>query len=515
MLRPLLTVLFAGVSLVSAWAQPARVSNLDDRLQAFLREPDTADGRDALDEAVDEAVQAAVVQRLYQHDVIRAAERLRFDKQAGGSANGGGGTSLVSRALSGGLFSAALESGAFARTTDGTAATVRVNALHTYRLLSGTRPPDCALLFRWCPSDESSPWRGLSVAVSLDASRQDRALPADSDAASALLARTTNTVAAVSVRYELLQRRRYDASAYRTRWDQAIARFAATDEPARAALAMNETAGAILASADYPGFRAAVVSELLAAPRRLEALSSLAMRRAGDRVDRWLEVEPAAGEVSNADRLARAAQALESYRAARDGALRDALFRSALTVDYAWQRPADQPEFSNLRLVAGFPLGSWSDGEGQGTVPVAELTLNAGINVYHRRPAGTGVDHLRDAQVALQIERRLVELQSLGRPVLALAAYYQYMFQNGVIQFTQEPRVPGTPIDLPSGAIELLGTSGPIGIVQLRVSFPLGDSGVTMPLGVTWASRTELLTSREVRGQFGFTFDMDRLLARP
>ena len=45
---------------------------------------------------------------------------------------------------------------------------------------------------------------------------------------------------------------------------------------------------------------------------------------------------------------------------------------------------------------------------------------------------------------------------------------------------------------------------------QAKVSIPLLP-GVELPLSVTYASRTELIKEADVRGKFGFTFDVARI----
>ena len=48
------------------------------------------------------------------------------------------------------------------------------------------------------------------------------------------------------------------------------------------------------------------------------------------------------------------------------------------------------------------------------------------------------------------------------------------------------------------------------GKVQAKIKIPITD-GIDLPISFTWANRTELINEKEVRGQFGFTFDLARL----
>jgi hypothetical protein len=47
---------------------------------------------------------------------------------------------------------------------------------------------------------------------------------------------------------------------------------------------------------------------------------------------------------------------------------------------------------------------------------------------------------------------------------------------------------------------------------QAKLTIPLGNTGVQFPISVTVANRTELIKEKEVRGNFGFTFDFSKLV---
>jgi hypothetical protein len=48
---------------------------------------------------------------------------------------------------------------------------------------------------------------------------------------------------------------------------------------------------------------------------------------------------------------------------------------------------------------------------------------------------------------------------------------------------------------------------------QAKLTIPLWDTGIQFPISVTLANRTELVKEKEVRGNFGFTFDFSKLLS--
>jgi hypothetical protein len=52
-------------------------------------------------------------------------------------------------------------------------------------------------------------------------------------------------------------------------------------------------------------------------------------------------------------------------------------------------------------------------------------------------------------------------------------------------------------------------------VFQAKYSIPVGDSGLQVPISFTASNRTELIKKKEMRGNIGITFDLDKLFARP
>lgn len=82
------------------------------------------------------------------------------------------------------------------------------------------------------------------------------------------------------------------------------------------------------------------------------------------------------------------------------------------------------------------------------------------------------------------------------------------------IQVTPERRLEGRkPITFNLSAESTWMTSmTPTYKGQAKFSIPILD-GINFPVSFTYASKTDLVNEKEVRGQFGFTFDVSRLLA--
>ena len=108
----------------------------------------------------------------------------------------------------------------------------------------------------------------------------------------------------------------------------------------------------------------------------------------------------------------------------------------------------------------------------------------------------------RDIQFAFLAERPLSKLPSLGGgagigpPVFAFEYLSRKLFDKAVVTFA------GHDFSVEPGWIHAL---------QARITIPVKGSGMKVPLSVSYANRTELLSEKTVRAHFGFTFDLDVL----
>ena len=59
-----------------------------------------------------------------------------------------------------------------------------------------------------------------------------------------------------------------------------------------------------------------------------------------------------------------------------------------------------------------------------------------------------------------------------------------------------------------------IAQQGHIGVLQVKLTIPVKGTGVKIPLAFTVANRTELIKEKDVRGNFGITFDFDSAIAK-
>ena len=108
------------------------------------------------------------------------------------------------------------------------------------------------------------------------------------------------------------------------------------------------------------------------------------------------------------------------------------------------------------------------------------------------------VKRIRDFNFAAPVDKSIKDCMGLGDCVFSFAGKYQRVTSNAVA-------LDGT---------VLPNTKGDIAVGQVKLTIPLGETGLKLPISFTVANRTELVREREVRGNFGLTFDLDTVFAR-
>ena len=186
----------------------------------------------------------------------------------------------------------------------------------------------------------------------------------------------------------------------------------------------------------------------------------------------------------------------------RDAVLRD-LQSNKFSVEFNSLHPLGQPNMSNVRAIYSYQPSSTA----------LLLTANFGAEWYDITPTGIG-GRLRDIQAALQADRRLGEIPNFGPAVLTGAFYYQWMRENAVINIPSGNTAPGSGIVLPGPASTLLAPKGNIAIGQIKLSVPLKNGTIKIPVSLTWSNRTELIDAPEKKAQVGLELDLDSFFGK-
>jgi hypothetical protein len=429
---------------------------------------------------------------------VSAWERARLDEQIGANAVSSGTTNLVSRPSTPTLLGLAVETGGLTESISGSVATFRGNADGLLRAAAGA-PIYCL----GCPGTRGLKNVTFSLSYDLSRTASKEVKPAGPATTSTpapstfLLPESNRQLSSFSARYDIYNPRDVRSKEYQEAWKDWFLK-----KRAELTKAAGELIGSLEAILDpiakdprYIRWRASFHDELMTATQA-DIL---------DIVRRYMdELVLLARSVPDFDRKVALAQASYArYAFAYEDAIRELNGKAQFTFEYTYALPQNQPIVHNFRLVAGFnPHG------GKGL-----LTANLAATIYGTVATSARYGRLRDLQAAAQFDRPLGGL--ITHPaVLTLAGYYQYQFDPSVINIGPGSLAPGTSISLPKDAAVLLGSKGSMAIVQAKVTIKMKDTGVKIPIGISWSNRTELIKATDVRGHVGLTYDLDSLLTR-
>jgi len=168
--------------------------------------------------------------------------------------------------------------------------------------------------------------------------------------------------------------------------------------------------------------------------------------------------------------------------------------RGALvTFDYLNSRDPNVPVLHTFRFIAECSFGR------------ADLTANGSFSIFNSLPANVS-QRLRDFQLAGQLDVPLGEIEKIGSIVFSLAGRWERLPED-----TAALAGTASGVELGKG---LAVKKGNIGIAQAKLTLPVKGSGVKIPISISVANRTELIQEKDVRVNFGITFDFDSILAR-
>jgi len=163
-------------------------------------------------------------------------------------------------------------------------------------------------------------------------------------------------------------------------------------------------------------------------------------------------------------------------------------------------------------MVFSTPLGRKLEDGFEVRAPKGAFTMNAGVSFFNPQVTPDDGWKIRDSQFSAALDWTPNQTGTL-RATFTIAYYFQYMVANGVLKFDKTAITPGgAAIPLPKAAIELLNTKGDMHVAQFRVGIP-ATQGVTFPLAVTYANRTELVKSDKGfwQGHAGVSYDLGAL----
>jgi hypothetical protein len=429
------------------------------------------------------AIQAILAAKLIRSEerakFLLAAEEARTDKQVGGGSSNSGSTSLVVKGGAPTVLGFAVENGALIQTRSGTTVTFRGNPIGIFKFLNGRGFDESYL------EDENDPstrfLKKLSFSTSFDTDR---------GATPGVFTADKQQLSAYSFRYEFVNERDPRHRKHQAAWARFIAEqgVGLTQAVASAYDALTiDPVSAGVALATRKKFRDPVLQAWLEETQKL--IAAAAPAEVESVFKSQLEKFPASDKVTEDTRqtIRGFTDAFAAYVQAREKLLKEIAKGSVITFEYTNQRQINAPDLSNLRFIAETGLFKGN----------ADLTANASFTMFNSRPAA-GANRIRDFQFAAQFDAP-IKLRNMGNFVFSFAGKYQRSLEDATA-------LDGTVIP---------NTKGDIAVGQLKLTLPfLEGSGIRFPISLTFSNRTELVREKEVRGNFGLTFDLDKILAK-
>jgi len=438
---------------------------------------------------------------------ISGLNQNRIDKQIGAGSSASGTTTLVEKAGTAAILDFALESGAITRSVSGNTATLSGNAEGLWRTLTGRQ----ALCFECSDALGSKVLRDLNLSASFlidqqSASAATTSGPANSSTppavTSVLLPTMTGKLSAFTARYQIWNPYDPHSAGFAKAWKETT--DAANKEIGDASKELHDTVvqlvGANALDQDDAfqkvllSYRDTILDD--ADMGDLDKLRRDLLALYQTTVDTWRRVDP-----DFDTKVATINLSLAKYKDLWQSLIDNARGKPLLTLEYAFNRPPNQPETNDVRFVFGYtPRGA-----------IGLLSINAAVSFYGGTlPAGAKYGRLHDGQIAVQYDRPLQIKSNPNQVTFSLAAYWQYQPDPSVLNITAGNLAPGTNIDLPQDAQVLLGTAGSLWVTQAKLTLN-AKSGIKVPFAVKWSNKTDLLSGNKVGAQVGISYDFSSL----
>lgn len=429
---------------------------------------------------------------------LTAIQNDRNDVQTGSSPGSSGTTSVVSKGVAAQILSVATENGALSRTDSTTVSTFRGNPTGIARLIKGDEAfPYCAIYDFSCESglarilDSSSAYVSFNTTPNNANTGTPPTTPSDN---SRVLSANTKQVAAWGARYDFHVRKKPSeiAKDYGKQFNDTVR---------SAGVGYAEAVQALLNKIPTPQlevWQAKYVALLTSDQTADKGEFTKALAQAvSDLADLAKKADP---QFKTASDLV--VTRMSSYFVSRDKLLDDYVNKVTYSASYDDTRPANEPSQSSAKFILSARVPTF-----------AQVTANGTVEWYDQ-VMKSNVSRFRDAQFAIECDHTFGKTDAAVSPDLSAGYYFQYMVDNALLTLPSTALAPGTTIPLPGSASQLLNTKGAIHLGQVKLTLKVKNSGISIPLALTFSNRTDLIKASEVRGNFGITFNLDNLLAK-
>ena len=408
---------------------------------------------------------------------LNAGETARTDKQVGASSSGAGSTSLVQKGGIPLLLSYAIEHGAIQQETNGTSLTLSTSPYGLIVLASGGDTADNYQKYNF--------WTRFGVSATFTVAEGQ---------APSVSTISGKQLSEYSARVRLLGDKSSRSEGFRRRWEDSVGKplQAKVNVIGAGLVAIYKQEGGTSPLLQRAGRAStALLDELKREYGPRTTLDDAARAELQERVLKalyeniYLPISKGEIEISSQARdkihqqilpmLGSLETDLSDARANLDTQLADFYKAAALTFTYTGHRTETGSDYSEFKLLF------------ERHVTPVDVTANAGFSIYHHPDSTLNQQKVRDFHGSLQLEahsRSLFKFSAndQSKTTYSLSGRYERMKE----------------------------TKADIGIVQGKIEIPLG-AGLSLPFSFTYATRTELIDEKEVRGNFGLSFDLDKL----
>lgn len=415
---------------------------------------------------------------------VSEAQEIRTDQQMGAGPSSSGTTSLVSKGGIPYLFGLAVENGAATQSQSDTTITFRVNPAGVLDILGNK---GFITGFR---NDQNDPFLKFlgktSLGFSFDTSRGNQPGVFTGD---------KQQLSAFSARVQFVNERDPRQKKYEADWERFVA-----DEGVKLAQQVWKTTTAVI---DLGGNRRAFSDPALQAwlNQMNENLGSARANASGTKEQKINAIANAIREQSDLvpvklvspeslAALTNFAEQDKAYIEAKNRLFDKIAKGKVFTLEYTNNREVSAPDTSNFNFIAATGSGARVD-----------LTANGSLTFFNKRPVpltptGPHVNRVRDFQFAGQID-------------------VPFKVGDGQLDFWFSGRYERLLSDASTFAGTIMpGTKGDIAVGQFGLNLPIKSLGIKFPVSFTFANRTELVKEKEIRGNFGFTFNWDTLWSK-
>jgi hypothetical protein len=433
-------------------------------------------------------------------DALGAAGQNRLDRQSGPGINASGTTSAVSKAGTAELLSLALEAGAITRSVNGTTTTLATNADQLFRLVTGT-DPDCTVNCIDRGWFEKQILNATNISANLDLAQQSSTVTSTSGQASGTTPAPVNSAAiptgvgklsGVTVRFEVHNPFDPRSDKFKTEWRKKVKDLAPSAKTVGGDTDAVRDIILTLPTDRVNKWRETLIEAALQDP------TGSKLKQAFDAYWSDLSAE-AAKNPKLGPAVSQVMQDRAVYRRAWSKVL-DEVVGNLFTLEYNYNKPINQPVTHDLKLIYGYSFKS-----------TGVLTVNGAISIYgDTLPAAAKYGRLHYGQISGQYDRTLSGKDKAVQTQLSLAGYWQYQPNPSVLNLPAGTVAPGTDIPLPNGTQEFVGTAGSLWVAQAKLTIK-GSGGISVPIGVSWSNKTDLLQGSKVGAQVGINYNFSSL----